>query len=110
MPVIIDLKNREFNSNGVSLIILSEKYFLLSDKLNTIQIFNYEGQTQCTVQLSTTTNDNFNTSNEALNEQTIGLSNDVFVVRDRFKLNSIKFFEVLTGNPVGDSQLTHSVF
>lgn len=112
--MIIDLINGTFSFNGVSLIILSEKYFLLSDNFNTIQILNYEGQVQCAVQLSTTTsgnltNNNFNTSNETLSEKTIGLSNDVFIFRECFQHNSIKFFDVLSGNAIGDSKLIHSV-
>lgn len=64
--------------------------------------------------MSAGTGGNLNTGSigavdEALSERTVGLSNDVIVVRERFQPFSIKFFDVLNGNSIGDSKITHSV-
>lgn len=64
--------------------------------------------------MSAGTSGNLNTGSigavdEALSERTVGLSNDVIVVRERFQPFSIKFFDVLNGNSIGDSKITHSV-
>ena len=96
-PIIFDLKEC-----SVSLIILSEKYFLMIDG-GVISIHNFEGRMQSTVKLPGSVQGDSST------EKTASISNDIVAFRDRSNHKIIHLFETLTGKVAGDGKITHAV-
>uniref|UniRef100_A0A0M3IE26 WD_REPEATS_REGION domain-containing protein n=1 Tax=Ascaris lumbricoides TaxID=6252 RepID=A0A0M3IE26_ASCLU len=95
-PVITDLKEC-----SVSLILLCEKFFLLIDG-GAIQIFTYEGRTQCTLMMPSSV------KGDAISERTAAISNDTTAIRDRADHKIIHLFETLTAKNAGDGKIVHT--
>ncbi|KAI6204717.1 Intraflagellar transport protein 80-like protein [Aphelenchoides besseyi] len=106
-PIIVDLKE-----GAVSLIVLCEKYFLLVDSGSPL-VYNYEGRLQCALRQSGGNSGAptvaLSSQSEQLTNQTVGLSNDIVVIRDRNQHNILELYETKTGKSAGDGRLTHSV-
>ncbi|KAI6172849.1 Intraflagellar transport protein 80-like protein [Aphelenchoides besseyi] len=119
-PIIVDLKE-----GAVSLIVLCEKfvplaisidqyvrYFLLVDSGSPL-VYNYEGRLQCSLRQSVGNSGaptvTLSSQSEQLTNQTVGLSNDIVVIRDRNQHNILDLYETKTGKTAGDGRLTHSV-
>jgi intraflagellar transport protein 80 len=91
-PVTFDLKD-----GSVSLIILAEKHFLLVDSVTGLQIFTYEGHVVCTPKLPAV-------QVAVLNRQTVSLSNDTLVVRDKKDEKVVHVFDATSGKPLGEGK------
>ncbi|KAI6222302.1 Intraflagellar transport protein 80-like protein [Aphelenchoides fujianensis] len=104
-PIILDLKE-----GAVSLIVLCEKYFLLVDSGSPL-VYNYDGRLQCVLRPAGGAHAAAPPSaqSEAFTQQTVGLSNDVVVIRDRQQHNTLDLYETKTGKVAGDGRLVHGV-
>uniref|UniRef100_A0A7M4ELG6 Intraflagellar transport 80 n=1 Tax=Crocodylus porosus TaxID=8502 RepID=A0A7M4ELG6_CROPO len=94
-PLIFDLKE-----GTVSLILQAERHFLLIDG-GGIYIYSYDGRLISSPKFPGMRTD-------ILNAQSVSLSNDTLVIRDKADEKVIYLFEALTGKPLGDGKpLTH---
>lgn len=69
----------------------------------TIQIYTYEGKTQCFLKLPNVS------KGDILYEKTVAISNDTTAIRDRFDPKTIHIFETATARTAGDGKIVHSV-
>ena len=94
-PAITELKE-----NCVTLVVQSEKNFLLVDG-GGMYLYSYDGRLQASPKWA-------GMRTEILNKNFVSISNDTIAVRDADQ-KSVLFFEI-TGKPVGDGKpITHSV-
>lgn len=103
---IISIKNfntpaiTELKENCVTLVVQSEKNFLLVDG-GGMYLYSYDGRLQASPKWA-------GMRTEILNKNFVSLSNDTIAVRDADQ-KSVLFFEI-TGKPVGDGRpITHIV-
>lgn len=91
-PVIFDLRE-----GSVSLIIQSEKHFLLTDASG-LTIYSYEGRTVCSPKLPASVRPSM------LSSHILSLSKDVFALRDSNEHRSITLYDATTGKPINDNK------
>lgn len=96
-PVVFDLPKE----GTISLIKQSEKYLLLVDTQEGIQIYNYEGRMVCSPRLA-------NARVESLNANTLALSSDVLAVRDHRDEKVVHIYDIQSNKVVG-KPFAHSV-
>ncbi|OWF41163.1 intraflagellar transport protein 80 homolog [Mizuhopecten yessoensis] len=96
-PMIFDLKE-----GNVSLILQSEKHFLLVDNAG-IYVFSYDGRLVCSPRYTGMRAD-------ILNYQTVSISNDTIAIRDKANEKVVYVFDAQNGKPLGDGKpITHKL-
>lgn len=96
-PVVFDLPKE----GTISLVKQSEKYILLVDTQEGVQIYSYEGRLVCSPRLA-------NARGETLNANTLAVSADVLAVRDHRDERVVHIYDIQSAKVVG-KPLTHAV-
>eukprot|EP00899_Mesostigma_viride_P006413 jgi/Mesvir1/15773/Mv03342-RA.1 len=82
-------------STPVHLLVQSEKNFLMVDNVTGLRLFSYEGRQICNPKFQGLRVD-------LLNAQSVTLANDILAVIDRSDSKTIRFFDTVSGKPMGD--------
>lgn len=92
-PVTYDLK-----SGAVNLIKQAERYFLLVENHTGVQLLSYEGRVINTLKYP-------GIQPDAINSQTITISNDTVVIRDKRDPKALHVFDAVNGRELNEGQL-----